>query len=143
MAFFADLTPHTYAPTGDLNILNIGWLDEGRPFSVGPTSKEFRKALLELCQCPIIRHRGFHRCCYCRSSRQDRSGNGQVRVLSPTGIWYAAPTLVHHYVSAHEYRPPDDFVKAVLSPMAVGIDYGWYPKVDALLLKNRRTRGYT
>jgi hypothetical protein len=34
MAFFADLTPHTYSPTGGLEILNVGWLDEGQPFPV-------------------------------------------------------------------------------------------------------------
>ena len=50
MAFFADLTPHTYTPVGELEILNVGWLDENRPFSVGPTSGEFRDALFELCK---------------------------------------------------------------------------------------------
>lgn len=125
MAFFADLTPHTYAPTGDLEILNVGWLHERRPFPVGPTSQDFRDALLELCRRPILLHRGVHLCCYCRGQRQDPAGNGQVRVQSRTGIWYAAPTLVHHYVSVHDYSPPADFVDAVLAPNAVGTDYGW------------------
>ena len=31
------------------------------------------------------------------------------------GIVYAAPSLVHHYVVAHEYRPPDGFIVAVLA----------------------------
>jgi hypothetical protein len=143
MAFFADLTPHTYAPTGDLEILNVGWLDECRPFAVGATSRDFQDALLELCKRPIILHRGVHACCYCRGQRQDRAGNGQVRVLSPKGIWYAAPTLVHHYVSVHEYSPPADFVDAVVSPLAVGTDYGWFPEVEALLRENRRTKSCT
>jgi hypothetical protein len=60
-------------------------------------------------------------------------------VLSPKGIWYAAPTLLHHYVSAHEYRPPADFVDAVRSPLAVGSDYGWFPEVEALLREHRLT----
>lgn len=127
MAFFADLTPHTYTPTGDLEILNVGWLDEKRFFPVGPTSPDFRDSLLELCRRPIILHRGLHPCCYCRGQRKDR-GNGQIRVLSRKGIWYAAPTLVHHYVSVHQYTPPADFVEAVLSPVAVGTDYGWFSK---------------
>ena len=53
------------------------------------------------------------------------AGNGQIRVLSAKGVWYAAPTLVHHYVTMHEYHPPAAFVDAVLSPVAVGTDYGW------------------
>ena len=28
---------------------------------------------------------------------------------------YAAPSLVHHYVVAHDYRPPDGFIAAVLA----------------------------
>jgi CheY-like chemotaxis protein len=34
------------------------------------------------------------------------AGNGKV---------YAAPWLVHHYVVAHNYRPPDEFIAAVLA----------------------------
>lgn len=140
MSFFADLTPHTYTPTAGLDILNVGWLDEGRPFPVAPTSKTFQDALRELCKHPIILHRGFHLCCYCPGKRQDRSGNGQIRVLGRKGIWFAAPTLVHHYVVVHEYSPPADFVDAVLSPVAVGTDYGWYPDLESLLGKNRRRK---
>jgi len=58
-------------------------------------------------------------------------------------IWYAAPTLVHHYVSVHEYSPPADFVDAVLSPVAIGIDHGWFPEAEALLRENRRTKRRT
>ncbi len=31
------------------------------------------------------------------------------------GKVYAAPSLVHHYVVAHDYRPPDEFIAAVLA----------------------------
>jgi hypothetical protein len=31
------------------------------------------------------------------------------------GMVYAAPSLVHHYVAAHGYRPPDTFIAAVLA----------------------------
>ena len=137
MAFFADLTPHTYTPTGGLEILNVGWLDEGQSFPVGPTPRAFRDALLELCRQPIILHRGVHRCWFCRGQQEVPAGNGQIRVLSPMAVWYAAPTLVQHYVSGHEYCPPADFVDAVLSPVAVGTDYGWDPEVEALLREHR------
>ena len=140
MAYFADLTPHTYTPTGDLEVLNVGWLDEGRPFPVGTTPQEFRDALLDLCRRPILLHRGVHVCWFCRGGL---AGNGQIRVLGPKGTWYAAPTLVHHYVSAHEYSPPADFVGAVLSPVAVGTNHGWFPEAEALLREYRRTGRHT
>lgn len=124
MAFFLDNTPHSYSPTRGLEVWNIGWLDDGQPFAVGATSKEFQNALLELCEHPIILHRGIHPCGFCR--KQKGYGNGQIRVLSKKRMWYAAPTLVHHYVVKHGYLPPADFVDTVISPMAVAIDHGWF-----------------
>lgn len=129
MAFFADMSPHTYSPTRGLEVLNVGWLDLGQPFPVGPTSQQFQDALIELCRHPIILPRGFHLCWFCRRSGQDQAGNGQIRVLSPKGVWYAAPTLVYHYVSAHQYSPPTDFVESVLSPDASGTDFDWFSKI--------------
>jgi hypothetical protein len=35
--------------------------------------------------------------------------------VAGSGKVYAAPTLVHHYVVAHDYRPPDEFIAAVLA----------------------------
>src|SRR5437879_7346546 len=41
-------------------------------------------------------------------------GNGEVRVTEPSGIRWTAPTMIYHYVVAHGYRPPRDFVEGVL-----------------------------
>ena len=125
MTFFADLTPHAYTRTDGLNVLNVGWLDGAEPFSRGRTSAAFREALAVLCERPIHRHRGFHVCDFCPRSvmtkQRVQMGNGQIRVLGPDGLWYAAPTMVHHYVAEHGYRPPAVFIDAVLKPLAVGI----------------------
>jgi hypothetical protein len=88
------------------------------PFSRGQTSVEFRKALGLLVKRPILLHRGFHVCNFCPRNRRGNwptQGNGQIRVLGRNGIWYAAPTMVHHYVVTHEYQPPPEFVDAVLN----------------------------
>ncbi len=39
-------------------------------------------------------------------------GSGGVRVLRP--LVYVAPELIVHYIEAHGYRPPDEFIQAVL-----------------------------
>ena len=52
--------------------------------------------------------------------------NEQIRVLSKKGNWYAAPTLVYHYVAQHGYRTPAEFIEAVIAPVAVGADHGWF-----------------
>lgn len=43
-----------------------------------------------------------------------RSGNGEIRVHTPSGAVYCAPALVSHYVAEHQYQPPDEFIGAVI-----------------------------
>lgn len=126
MSYFADLSPHTYTPTDGVEVLNIGWLDREYPFAQGESSLEFREALRQLCENPIQLHRGFHECQFCpdagHDARRYEMGNGQIRIKGPCGTWFAAPTMVHHYVTAHNYLPPPAFVQAVLQPVAIAAD---------------------
>jgi hypothetical protein len=127
MAWFEDLTPYEYDREVDPSVLNIGWLDADYPFPQGKTPVDFQNALRDLCARPMRLHRGFHRCQFCAADERTRVdwpriGNGQIRVRGSSGVWYAAPTMVHHYVVVHHYRPPDVFLDAVLSPMEVGRD---------------------
>jgi len=133
MSYFTDLTRHTYSPTGDDLVLNVGWLDIAHPFPIGETSAEFRSLLCTLCKSPMILHRGFHSCQFCPKENDwppihpERRGNGQIRVKDKEGIWYAAPTMINHYVVEHAYRPPDDFIKAVLDSAEIGKDEPFIP----------------
>jgi len=126
MACYEDLTPYTYTPNDDKTVVNIGWLEMGHEFETGPTSEEFRAALARLCKAPILLHRGHHDCQFCdRKWDEWPIASGQIRVLGQNGKWYAAPTLVIHYVEAHEYLPPAKFIDAVLNPVAIGTDDRW------------------
>jgi hypothetical protein len=125
MSYFADLTPYTYTPENREGVLNIGWLDAAYPFERGETPKEFCEALRDLIEKPILKHRGFHICQFCSpepGSSPPQHGNGQIRVMGQNHFWYAAPAMVHHYVVAHRYRPPLEFIDAVLNPLEVGKD---------------------
>jgi len=117
MSYFPDLTPHTYTPTDGLIVLNVGWLDPAYPFAQGDTSPRFQEALRQLCEQPVHLHRGFHICQFCpddvRRVQPSRIGNGQIRLMGRDGVWYAAPTMIYHYVVAHRYAPPVEFVRAV------------------------------
>jgi hypothetical protein len=115
VAFFEDLTPYTYfhpeeeAP----GTVNIGWLDPDHPFPTGPTSEAFRAKLGRLCERRVKRTRGFHPCHFCKG-RERPASSSEMRVAAG-GRVYAAPSLVQHYVAAHGYRPPDEFIAAVLA----------------------------
>ncbi|AVT38709.1 hypothetical protein [Plantactinospora sp. BB1] len=55
----------------------------------------------------------------------DCSGNRTYQPDDPgdpsgSGVMFAAPSLIWHYVTAHSYRPPTEFIEAVQQ-----YDPGW------------------
>ena len=47
-------------------------------------------------------------------------GGSEIRVFSPRGQIYAAPTLIYHYINTHHYDPPDEFMRALYEGPAAG-----------------------
>jgi len=115
MAFFEDLTPYTYFHPEEerANTLNVGWLQFGHPFPVGQSSPEFCVQLELLCRNRVKRTRGFQCCGFCESGENHRS-SAEIRVAIRNRV-FAAPELIHHYVVAHDYLPPAEFIEAVLA----------------------------
>jgi hypothetical protein len=150
MTYYEDLSPYEYfadsEPLG-LQPVNVGWLDENKPFPKGETSLEFKARLFEFRLPKYVVHstRGVHTCQFCNVSDHERYeqskerygeeahwlsiyeekaqpmslGNGEIRVIGQSTL-YAAPTLIHHYVVEHNYKPPDEFIEAVLEGPAPG-----------------------
>lgn len=132
MAYFPDLTRYAYGHRAQIDdgdeVLSVGWLERGREFARGDAPVGLVDALLRCATRPVQMFKGFHSCDLCPSSvplevhrttmlldgREIALGNGEVRVRAPDGRWYAAPTLVAHYVAVHGYLPPAPFVSAVL-----------------------------
>ncbi len=120
--YFADLSPCRYYG------LSVGWLEKGHDFPRGTVSDAFLKRLLERCRRPTIRHRGPHCCDFCPSLQEARAacvqelpdgqrvslGSGVIRVNPRHGVAFVAPTLVYHYIQAHQYLPPQGFIEAVI-----------------------------
>jgi hypothetical protein len=113
MSFFPDLSPYTYFPHETPGTVNVGWLERSNSFAVGKTSEEFRARLLQLCERPVRQTRGIHLCPFCRGKNRV-GGSAEIRVAGVDKV-YAAPELIHHYVVAHGYKPPEEFVTAVLA----------------------------
>jgi hypothetical protein len=117
MSWFPDMGTVCMIADGD-HIRAIGWLSDKYPFPVGDTPPQFVARLKKFC----LRWRrgleplawgmfmGPHRCELCR--KYFASGNIGI----PAGdVLFAAPEMVAHYVKAHRYAPPAEFVAAVLS----------------------------
>lgn len=124
MMTYEDLTPYEAHPHARQGELNVGWLGPESVFERGSTGQEFKDALAKLVvkqQVHLIR--GFRRCGLCgeirvrveHGSKSRVLGNSEIRVTGENGTVYAAPSLIAHYVEAHEYLPPNEFIEAVLS----------------------------
>lgn len=125
--YYPDLTPyHFLAGHRPPNTLNIGWLDIHHPFPTNKASEELLDALFERCLNPDVQTRGFHKCEFCddqqfgglkvcRHGREIWLGSAEITVEGADGKIYAAPSLIYHYVAAHDYGPPKEFVEALLA----------------------------
>jgi hypothetical protein len=127
---FPDLTPYEYfRGESNANAVNVGWLSVTAPFPKGGVSAEFVHRLRRLTTSPVNLTRGSHLCelcppppkvlnsagCWTLNPPPGTYGNGEIRVPGSNGAIYAAPILILHYVEAHQYVPPAEFVDAVLA----------------------------
>jgi hypothetical protein len=113
MAFYPDLSPYEYALDEPAGTVNLGWLEPSQPYPTGQTPQAFRARLLDLCRRPVNLTVGYHACPFCPAGQPAPRGSGEIRVPGNARV-YAAPALIHHYVEAHGYKPPEEFVQAVL-----------------------------
>jgi hypothetical protein len=130
MAFYRDLTPYRYAGTEPKpGILNVGWLAKQHSFPQGPPDQCLVDALRRLIARPVNLFRGIHVCEFCPPPGTKLSaggipmldpkpgtfGNGEIRVANRDGVTFVAPVLILHYVTEHQYSPPQQFVDAALT----------------------------
>lgn len=113
--FYEDLSPYQYqsVPTGLPGVFNVGWLGSSAP-QVGDIDEDAAQRIVGLCEAPIIITRGHHICGLCNGF----NGNGEVWIPGDNGRVYASPTMLAHYVTAHRYLTPPEFLKAVTSGLA-------------------------
>ena len=124
--YYPDLGTETMIVSGP-HIRAIGWLEKGYRFSVAQPSDEFRQRLADLatdwsrsskaCGWPVSA--GSHLCSLCGEVR----GAGELAIPGER-VLYVAPQLIAHYLEAHGYCPPHEFIEAVLRcPSFPSADY--------------------
>lgn len=135
MVYIPDLSP--YPITEEYRIwgtVSIGWLTAKVPFPHGQVPEEFIDRLFLFCLNPVLRTRGFHTCEFCSppppflvyaqmGNKRIGLGSAEIRVIYQ-GRVYAAPDMIYHYVMEHQYRPPEEFIEAVLQgPLPDSAEY--------------------
>jgi len=127
---YEDLTRYSKGVNSPIPaIRNIGWLDfddlqetVDRPYD--DVTNKLRNLIIgaEGLNLHVMRTRGQSEiCCACkkkilliseRGKVVDELGVGQILIPSEqANNYYASPSLVLHYIAAHGYQPPEEFVQ--------------------------------
>jgi hypothetical protein len=126
MTAFEDLSPCTYFGRWEEVLVAVGWLDATRDYSRGPVREEVFAALTRLLVDPwqpaVLS--GHAECSFCRFSKgpSQLRYDGKIVILGANNVFvpagkaglFVAPSMIIHYIDAHQYSPPDAFQEAVL-----------------------------
>ena len=110
-----DLSPYTYSKRKGLeDAISVGWLEgDDMTYNHGETPKE----LVSLLKGYKTQNRmmGSHKCEYCSQyGTSIPNGNGEIWVFNGDKF-YIAPYLIIHYIEKHGYKPPQEFIEAVMN----------------------------
>ena len=127
MTYYEDLSPYSYLNSHE-SAYNVGWLDAHHDYPICDPTPLLVRHLAIACKSPVSMTRGFHICELCKIPSRDEImagrrlivnikdvgdigvDNGEIRVRGQSGLIYAAPRMILHYLVAHHYCPPNDFV---------------------------------
>lgn len=112
--WYQDLTECTYFGEESAKILiAVGWLENGKDFPKGEIPKDIYEKLCEFSKNPwsFAWFMGSHQCDLCQFAGE----NGLRNIFIPhNGKIYVCPELITHYINAHFYHPPKEFIEAVV-----------------------------
>ncbi|MEJ2046123.1 MAG: hypothetical protein P8X74_19245 [Reinekea sp.] len=135
--FFKDGSLYSYKMSNSIDrVLNIGWLSIDQVFSTGEFPQEFMDKLTQIIcgNAKFDAHfnliRGIRSCDFCNKTEVIlKCGAGEMplgmsEILIPhgreKGYFFAAPSLVVHYILEHGYIPPSEFIESVLAVNLTG-----------------------
>jgi hypothetical protein len=126
--YFEDLTNYSYYQQRSFSrVKNIGWLDKNHSFPVGKVSENFLEKLRKLIgksnktNLHVNPIRGIHPCNLCGKDSLKIEKKNQSIFLGSSEIWipygenyFAAPSMILHYIEEHNYLPPQEFIESVM-----------------------------
>jgi hypothetical protein len=124
--YSADLEPYTnYTPRPFPGVRRVGWLDVSHTFATGRTSttiiekiREFMRGGPEV-NVHVNQLRGVHPCYFCGErfeAPDDRKlliGSSEIWIPDEAGGYFAAPSMIIHYIAKHKYLLPEEFLRSV------------------------------
>lgn len=132
--YFSELSPYSYNPRFiGQGIFNFGWINKDSILEHGPGSEDWIEQLKLAGTTPVSPTRGYFACEFCaapairlreqRPSLANGFGNGELWIPNSDNRIFAAPILVLHYVTEHNYRPPEEVIEALRALRACRSDW--------------------
>lgn len=124
MTYFPDLSAYTHPLSSSrIPTRSVGWLDAGHDFPRSDAVEGLLTSLWPFCLVSVCPSRGSDLCPFCesrgvveRDGKRYVFGSAEIRVFDRAGeSAFAAPNLLYHYIEAHHYLPPSEFVDALQS----------------------------
>jgi hypothetical protein len=134
-----DLAPYMHGLPSTLpDVATVDWLSAGHDFAIGDIESDMVRGIQGLLSSNRVNEaRGFHLCELCPAREPIKvASNGGSTLLGAAEVWlpsadesivFAAPDLLFHYVVAHSYRPPRQFLEAVA---ASDMHAHWKPRLE-------------
>ena len=101
-------------------LLAVGWLEPPHPFPTGELLADFAEKLESMIEAARNHYsqyhfRGLHDCDLC-GVRETPPFRSYLTLWIPgKEVVYLAPGLITHYIGDHGYRPPAEFIAAVMA----------------------------
>jgi hypothetical protein len=124
VAYCLDLSSCSYFGKAEAyKLVAIGWLDGEHSFLQGQPDTIFVDKLFDLLVKPWapMHLLGFAECPFCTldshgiTYKDKKIVVGALNLFVPSDRFlYAAPSMIAHYILAHNYAPPTEFCEAVL-----------------------------
>jgi hypothetical protein len=124
MAYYKDFTVCDYfdGSMWTCRLMAIGWIEHSKSYPKGNADPlfirkvntlraNFRDAFPDIC------FRGLHCCTLCKmaGSLDVSLDNSHINLFIPLGgLVFVAPGRIDHYLEAHNYLPPESFMRAVM-----------------------------
>ncbi len=108
----------------------MGWLEKDKPYKTGKVPDGFLSKLSsiilgnDIVDAQVNRIRSAHPCALSDCGSLEITDGEHKVTLGAAEIWipsiegggfFAAPSMIYHYVEKHNYLPPQEFVAAVMA----------------------------
>ena len=124
MAYIKDLEQWNLLPREITKPLKaVGWLSSEYDFQKGKVPQSFFEKLQDLLKKPWqpFASAGFHTCDLCQYNPPTFKDN---LFIPHQGFIFIAPEAITHYIAQHWYKPPDEFIEAIMKcPAMNSMDY--------------------